>query len=727
MNNRSYVGVSVAAALALSFAFAPSGRAQTPAGGEFRVNTYTTSVQRRPALTKRANGDFVITWHSDGPDGSLYGIRGQRYNAAGAPVGGEFAVNTYTADYQYWPKMSGNARGSFVVTWNSYGQDGSAWGAFGQRYDANGVRVGAEFRANTYTNGYQFLPQPAMAANGSFVVVWNSFYPGGQDGSQGAVIGRRFDSSGAPIGGEFQVNTYTTGYQIYGAVGSTPGGSFVVAWQSQQDGSGYGIIGRRFDSSGSPVGAEFVVNSTTSGNQVQPAVSVNPNGSFVVTFHSPDGSSYGVRARLFDNNGNPSGADFAVNTYTTGIQYGYSVQTDQQGNFVVSWASAQGDGSGYAVFGQRFSNAGVRRGAEFRVNTYTTSDQSMAMVASDQVGNFDVSWRSLGQDGSLSGVYAQRFGGLFPFALRVDVAGGGGNGNGNGVWEPTETIVDVRPTWRNVNGAPQTVTGTLANITGPGPGPVYSIPDPATTYGTIANNANGECTGDTPICYRVGVTNPSPRPTLHWDASAVETLAPDAQGQQKTWLLHIGASFTDVSTTSPFYRFIETLLHHQITGGCSPTEYCPTNSTTREQMAVFVLIAKEGPGYVPPACTTPVFTDVPASSPFCRFIEELFRRGVVAGCAPNQYCPSNPVTREQMAVFVLRTLDPTLTPPACTPPNLFADVPESSPFCRWIEELANRGVVSGCGGGNYCPLDPVTREQMGVFISVTFGLTLYGP
>jgi hypothetical protein len=80
-----------------------------------------------------------------------------------------------------------------------------------------------------------------------------------------------------------------------------------------------------------------------------------------------------------------------------------------------------------------------------------------------------------------------------------------------------------------------------------------------------------------------------------------------------------------------------------------------------------------------------------------------------------------------MAVFVLVTLDPTLNPPACAPPNTFNDVPETSPFCRWIEELAARGVVSGCGGGNYCPTDPVTREQMGVFLTETFGLTLYGP
>ena len=145
-------------------------------------------------------------------------------------------------------------------------------------------------------------------------------------------------------------------------------------------------------------------------------------------------------------------------------------------------------------------------------------------------------------------------------------------------------------------------------------------------------------------------------------------------------------------------------------------------------MAVFVLVAKEGPGYVPPACgPTALFADVVAGSPFCPWVEELARRGVVSGCGAGNYCPSAPVSREQMAVFVLRALEPTLTPPPCVPPNLFTDVPESSPFCRWIEELANRNVVSGCGGGNYCPTISVTREQMGVFISVTFGLELYGP
>jgi hypothetical protein len=145
-------------------------------------------------------------------------------------------------------------------------------------------------------------------------------------------------------------------------------------------------------------------------------------------------------------------------------------------------------------------------------------------------------------------------------------------------------------------------------------------------------------------------------------------------------------------------------------------------------MAAFVLVAKEGTGYNPPACAPPnLFSDVPETSPFCKFIEELANRQVVSGCGPNLYCPTNPVTREQMAVFVLKTLDPALNPPACVAGSeAFTDVPASSPFCKWIEELVRRNIVTGCGTGLYCPTQGVTREQMGVFLSLTFSLSLYG-
>jgi hypothetical protein len=303
-----------------------------------------------------------------------------------------------------------------------------------------------------------------------------------------------------------------------------------------------------------------------------------------------------------------------------------------------------------------------------------------------------------------------------PQALAVDTAG-------NQVMEPSENVT-MAPTWRNTGTQAIALNGALSNFTGPA-GPTYSITDGAASYGTIAIGGSQSCTAAN-NCY--GLTaSAAVRPATHWDSEVTETVTPSST--TKDWTLHIGSSFTDVPTSNLFYRFVETILHKQVTGGCTATAYCPTASTTREQMAVFVLVSKELPGYTPPPCVagSEQFSDVPASSPFCRWIEELANRGVVTGCGAGAYCPTASATREQMAVFVLRTLDGTLNPPACVAGSeQFADVPASSPFCRWIEELANRGVVTGCGGGNYCPTADVSREQMSVFLAVTFGLTLYG-
>ena len=119
---------------------------------------------------------------------------------------------------------------------------------------------------------------------------------------------------------------------------------------------------------------------------------------------------------------------------------------------------------------------------------------------------------------------------------------------------------------------------------------------------------------------------------------------------------------------------------------------------------------------------TPRFTDVPCSSPYAPWINELALRGVTGGCTGGNYCPDSAVTRDQMAVFLLLTKEGAgYTPPPCTTPT-FGDVPCSNAFARWIYELVARAITGGCGGGNYCPVSPVTRGQMAVFLVATFVL-----
>jgi hypothetical protein len=167
--------------------------------------------------------------------------------------------------------------------------------------------------------------------------------------------------------------------------------------------------------------------------------------------------------------------------------------------------------------------------------------------------------------------------------------------------------------------------------------------------------------------------------------------------------------------------FVRRLYAAGVTAGCDGGDFCAEAATTREQMAVLVLRAADR-SFVPPACGAAAFNDVPAASPFCPWIEELARRRVAGGCGGGAYCPWQAVTRAEMAMFALATVEgPGYAPPACTTP-MFADVPASSPFCGWIEELARRGVVSGCGGGLYCPGAAISRGEMAVFVVGAFGL-----
>jgi hypothetical protein len=156
----------------------------------------------------------------------------------------------------------------------------------------------------------------------------------------------------------------------------------------------------------------------------------------------------------------------------------------------------------------------------------------------------------------------------------------------------------------------------------------------------------------------------------------------------------------------------------------APLLFCPQAVVTRAQMAVLLLRAAEGAAYVPPDCVTPPFGDVPCADPLAPWIAELARRGITTGCGDGNYCPGSSTTREQMAVFLLRAREGAgFLPPPCVTPT-FADVPCSSPFAAWIEELVRRGITAGCSPTGYCPQAPVKREEMAVFLVRTFGLPL---
>ena len=213
-------------------------------GGEFLVNSAESFDQRAPSLAALNDGGYVVVWESDftAPDSSSLGVFGQRYDAGGNAVGGQFLVNTFTTSSQSAASVTGLDDGGYVVAWRSFGQDGDSWGIYGQRYDAAGAAVGGEFQVSTETAGAQDIPEVVALDGGGYVVVWQS---AAQDGSGNGVFGQAYDAANAALGGEFQINATTAGDQGMPVVTALTGGGFVATWDSA-DADQSGVFARVF-------------------------------------------------------------------------------------------------------------------------------------------------------------------------------------------------------------------------------------------------------------------------------------------------------------------------------------------------------------------------------------------------------------------------------------------------------------------------------------------------
>ena len=275
---RCIQGRTAVPALAIALLSAPA-TVLAQIGTEFRANTYTTAAQRLPAAAATSGfEEFILVWESASQDGDQYGVFAQRYAAWGVPSGPEFRVNTYTTASQHAPAVASKRSPNVIVAWQSDGQDGDQGGVYAQRLEGStGVPFGPEFRLNSYTTSSQAAPAVGADSSGNFVVVWASQ---GQDGSDYGIFGQRYASTGLPLGGEFRVNSYTTGFQGHPAVGVDPTQGFVVVWEGQgADDQPFGIFGQRYSAAGTPMGGEFRVNSFTTGHQRYPAVEGGPRAS----------------------------------------------------------------------------------------------------------------------------------------------------------------------------------------------------------------------------------------------------------------------------------------------------------------------------------------------------------------------------------------------------------------------------------------------------------------
>jgi hypothetical protein len=421
-------------------------------GDEFQVNTYTTNAQILPDVAHIGEGEFVVVWTSYGPDGSSGGIAAQRFRANGQPGGNELLVNTYTTSGQTQPAIDADANGRFTVVWtNTATQDGSEYGIFGQRYSATGGKRGGEFQINEFTSGTQWHPDVGVAADGTFVVVWQD--EDGRDGFADGIFGRRFANNGDALGADFQVNSTTQRDQQYPTLSVGADGSFVVAFTSlgKDDSSAAaesGIFARRFDSSGAPLGNEFQVNVFTTGDQTLPDVAMQPSGGFIVVWqdHEQVGAP-GIFGRLYDATGAPEGSEFDIPENVGTTKERPRVATGSDGSFTVAWESSPQDGSSRGMFARRFAADATPLSAEFQVNSFTIGSQYQAAISSDGAEEVVVVWQSP-QDGRADGIFGQR--------LNTDVVASGTCG------DPISFAASTAA--RSFSGAAVTASDALATL-----------------------------------------------------------------------------------------------------------------------------------------------------------------------------------------------------------------------------------------------------------------------
>jgi hypothetical protein len=399
--------ISLALGVSSTAVFAAVG---DPAGSEFQVNTYTLADQQNPAVAINAAGGFVVVWESSvQAPGDFSGIYAQRYDAAGAAQGGEFQVNTVIGEDDQLPRVAMNASGAFVVVWESMDQDGNLH-VYSRRFDAAGTALGNDQEVTSSpVSALTFSTKPAVAMDGSgnYVVAWENYdeINGDED-----IYARRFAADGVATGTDFRVNTTIANDQAAVALAMNTAGDFVISWQSvSQDGDGTGIYAQLYDAAGAVLKSEFVVNSTTLNDQGTSAVAMSADG-FVVAWQSlaQDGDGNGIYAQRYDAIGTALGGEFPVNTTTVSEQTAPAVAKNADG-FIVAWESLGQDGDLKGIFAQRFDVNGATLGGEFQVNTTTAKDQALPAVAINADRASVVAWQSYAQDKSWNGVYAQRY------------------------------------------------------------------------------------------------------------------------------------------------------------------------------------------------------------------------------------------------------------------------------------------------------------------------------
>jgi hypothetical protein len=360
-------------------------------GAETQVNNITEYEQKHPSAAMNQQGDLVITWSSFINSENIYDIKARLYKNNVA-VSDEFPVNTPTAYTQTKPSVDIFSDGSFVIVWESWQEDGSDRGIFGQRYNSNGTRNGEQFQVNLTTQFSQARPIVKYFPDGKFIVVWESWKQDIPSEPGYGVFGRIFNAAGEPIDNEIQINQYTKDYQWYADVYPIDEDNFIAVWCSwEQDGFDGGIYLNQFNTEGEPVGNEILVNSTSKYYQWLPKFALTPGGNIAVVWSSwlQDGSREGVYAKILDQWLNEKSFETGINDKTDSFQWEPAVAVINDNEFLIVWSDYDTAAKNYNIKGKKSSiptKAGFIDKSGFEhISGISTAEFLVSVVDSTQV------------------------------------------------------------------------------------------------------------------------------------------------------------------------------------------------------------------------------------------------------------------------------------------------------------------------------------------------------
>lgn len=370
----------------------------TPTVLPSKIDEIILGSSTKNAVKIDSNGNYIIAYlkqYSDSTGKPQYDLYFSKYSSTGKVINSDIKINAPSDSYKGQINISINPSGNFMICWyNGKGSDGQGEGIYSQYYDSNASAISNVLKtANTSSNFYSrsfFTEVIKVIADesGNYNILWNDT----------GIFSKKYNYKGDIIASEKKL-------QDVSSLDLIQSNNKYLNLDSSSE-----IIGYSYSLDGIK-DKTFQVNTYV--NDIQGNQKIKPfNNGFITTWQSQyqDGNYNGIYAQMFDSNYNKIGGEFLVNTTTQGDQITPNIAVDKDGSFIISWL-----GDGKDIYAQRFNSSGVKLNSEFLVFSLTTSPlvlnrYKIILTEIDNNGNYVIVYTlsSIIETYSIGKIYAKR-------------------------------------------------------------------------------------------------------------------------------------------------------------------------------------------------------------------------------------------------------------------------------------------------------------------------------